>query len=56
LRQHVDRIEKVHRAAFELKKDKNSRTAKNIEDMLRSLEFWKTQMDNYEKQFVTDEF
>lgn len=56
LRQHVERIEKVHRAAFELKKDKNSRTAKNIEDMLRSLEFWKTQMDNYEKQFVTDEF
>lgn len=56
LRQHVERIEKVHRAAFELKKDKNSRTAKNIEDMLRSLEFWKTQMDNYEKEFVTDEF
>ena len=56
LRQHVERIEKVHRAAFELKKDKNSRTAKNIEDMLRSLEFWKMQMDNYEKQFVTDEF
>ena len=56
LRQHVERIEKVHRAAFELKKDKNSRTAKNIKEMLRSLDFWKTQMDNYEKEFVTDEF
>ena len=56
LRQYVDRIEKVHRAAFELKKDKNSRTAKNIKEMLHSLDFWKTQMDNYEKEFVTDEF
>ena len=56
LRKHVERLEKVNRAALELKKDKNSRTAKNIEEMLKSLDFWKAEMDNYEKEFLSDEF
>lgn len=55
LRQHIERFENVNRAALELKKDRNSRSAQNIQAMLKSLEFWKTQMNNYEKEFVTDE-
>lgn len=56
LRQHIERFEKVNRAALDLKKDRNSRSAKNIQATLKSLTFWKAQMDEYEKEFVTDEF
>lgn len=55
LRRHIEKIETVNRAALELKQDKNSRSAKNIQEMLKSLEFWKKQMDTYEKEFISDE-
>ena len=56
LRKYIERFEKVNRAALDLKKDRNSRSGKNIQAMLKSLNFWKAQMDEYEKEFVTDEF
>ena len=56
LRKYIERFEKVNRAALDLKKDRNSRSGKNIQAMLKSLTFWKAQMDEYEKEFVPDEF
>ncbi len=55
LRKYIERFEKVNRAALDLKKDRNSRSAKNIQAMLKSLTFWKAQMDEYEKEFNIDE-
>lgn len=55
VRRHIDKMEKINRLALELKQDKESRNAKNIRAMLESLDFFKTQMDNYEKKFLADE-
>lgn len=55
MKRHIEKMEKLNRMALELKKDKESRTAKNISAMLEGLTFWKSQMENYEKEFLADE-
>ena len=55
MRRHIEKLEKIHRLALELKQDKESRTAKNIGAMVESLNFFKEQMDNYEREFLADE-
>ncbi|MBQ3658193.1 MAG: ArsR family transcriptional regulator [Bacteroidales bacterium] len=55
MRRHIEKMEKINRMALELKQDKNSRTAKNISAMLEGIQFWKSQMDAYEKEFLADE-
>lgn len=55
MKRHIEKMEKLNRIALELKKNKESRTAKNISAMLEGLTFWKSQMENYEKEFLADE-
>ena len=55
MRNHIAKVEKINRAAIELKKDKESRTSKNIQAMIEGLDFWKREIDNYEKEFLSDE-
>ena len=55
MRRHVEKLQKINRLALELKQDKESRTAKSISAMLKSLAFFMEQMDNYEKKFLADE-
>ena len=55
MRRHIEKLEKIHRLALELKQDKESRTAKNIGAMVESLNFFKEQVDNYEREFLADE-
>jgi DNA-binding transcriptional regulator GbsR (MarR family) len=55
MRRHVEKLQKINRLALELKQDKESRTAKSISAMLKSLAFFMDQMDNYEKKFLADE-
>jgi len=55
MRRHVEKLQKINRLALELKQDKESRTAKSISAMLKSLSFFMDQMDNYEKTFLADE-
>ena len=55
IKRHILKIEKLQRTALALKKDKESRTSKNLCAMLEALEFWKGQMDAYEKEFLEDE-
>ncbi|MCR5454647.1 MAG: hypothetical protein K6F33_06645 [Bacteroidales bacterium] len=55
MRRHIEKMEKIDKSALELKKDKNSRTAKNLSAMINALEFWKAQVDKYEKDFLADE-
>jgi len=55
MRRHIEKMEQINRIGLGLKKDKTSRTAKNISAMLDSLAFFKNQMDVYEKEFLADE-
>ena len=55
MKRHIEKLEKLNRTALELKLDKNSRTAKNIGEMLKGFAFWKNQMEVYEKEFLADE-
>jgi DNA-binding transcriptional regulator GbsR (MarR family) len=55
MRNHISKMEKLNREVLALKKDKNSRSSKNIQAMLEGLVFWKGQMDAYEKEFLSDE-
>jgi len=55
MRRHVEKLEKIDRLALELKRDKESRTAKNLKAMLDSLAFFQQQMDAYERDVLADE-
>lgn len=55
MRRYMEKLDKITRSALELKQDKNSRTAVNLNAMLEGLTFWKSQMDAYEKEFLADE-
>ena len=55
MRRYMEKLDKITRSALELKQDKNSRTAVNLNAMLEGLVFWKSQMDAYEKEFLADE-
>lgn len=55
MRRHIEKLEKLNKMGLELKQDKESRTAKNLSAMINALEFWKAQVDKYEKEFLADE-
>ena len=55
MKRHIEKLEKLNRTALELKLDKNSRTAKNIGEILKGFAFWKNQIESYEKEFLADE-
>ena len=55
MRRNIEKMEQINRIGLGLKKDKSTRTAKNISAMLDGLAFFKNQMDVYEKEFLADE-